>query len=440
MNATLASLISVLVLAWPACAFEYPYPPFRESRMDPQTTGWPLTEEERAFVLKAEHERRPGRESNKHLPALWPVIPSAGFWGGTSWLDTHAKLVRYVQANPGPCDVLLVGDSITQQWGSPLDTGVLNEAWREHFADCRTINIGIGGDKSQNVLWRLDHGGVEGLQPEVVVVMIGNNNMFFVPETGVEAAAKGVEMVVANVRARFPEADVIAAKILPCHAPGVPFYEAIRKTNAVLDTLKLGSDPKVQVLDLWDDFAGADGALRKALFTPDSIHLSPAGYAVYAARLKPLIAKCLAGKRHGGAVIVPKEERSAPRERPVPPLPSPPAPAASSGEKPAAVEAVSLTDVMLKPAPLTADGKRLIYPYAPYNDGRMDPQLTGWPLTADETAWIAKGEYFRKPGHEAQKHLPELWPVTPSAARWGKDGEPDAWLARHTASIESGHH
>lgn len=336
MNATLASLIAVLILAWPACAFEYPYPPFREGRMDPQAAGWPLTDEERAFVLKAEHERRPGRESNKHLPALWPVIPSAGFWGGTSWLDTHAKLVRYVQANPGPCDVLLVGDSITQQWGSPLDTGVLNEAWREHFADCRTINIGIGGDKSQNVLWRLDHGGVEGLQPEVVVVMIGNNNMFFVPETGVEAAAKGVEMVVANVRARFPEADVIAAKILPCHAPGVPFYEAIRKTNAVLDTLKLGSDPKVQVLDLWDDFAGADGALRKALFTPDSIHLSPAGYAVYAARLKPLIAKCLAGKRHGGAVIVPKEERSAPGEPPVPPQPSPPSPASSAGEKPTA--------------------------------------------------------------------------------------------------------
>jgi platelet-activating factor acetylhydrolase IB subunit beta/gamma len=305
MNSTLASLIAVLVLAWPACAIEYPYPPFRDGRMDPQTTGWPLTDEERAFVLKAEHERRPGRESNKHLPALWPVIPSAGFWGGTSWLDTHAKLVRYVQANPGPCDVLLVGDSITQQWGSPLDAGVLNASWQKHFASYRTINIGIGGDKSQNVLWRLDHGGVEGLQPKVVIVMIGNNNMFFAPETGVEAAAKGVQMWVTNIRGKFPGAEIIAAKILPCHAPGVDFYENIRKTNAAIDTLKLEGDPKVHVLDLWSDFTNADGSIRKPLFGSDSIHLSLDGYAVYATRLKPLLDQFLGGKGLGGKVNLP---------------------------------------------------------------------------------------------------------------------------------------
>ena len=78
--------------------------------MEPQKSGWPLTTEERVWVLKAEYDRRPGRESNKHLPQLWPVVPSAGFWGGTSWLDTHEKLVEYVKANPGPCDVLLVGE------------------------------------------------------------------------------------------------------------------------------------------------------------------------------------------------------------------------------------------------------------------------------------------------------------------------------------------
>ncbi|NDE97639.1 MAG: hypothetical protein EB034_05080, partial [Verrucomicrobia bacterium] len=146
-----------------ADALEYPYP-----TAEPQKTGWPLTPEERTYVLKAEYERRPGQDAGKHLPHLWPQVPSAGFWGGTSWLDTHAKLVEYAKANPGPCDVLLVGDSITQQWGSPLDKGVLNESWRKHFASYRTINLGIGGDKAQNVLWRLDHGGVEGLQPKVI--------------------------------------------------------------------------------------------------------------------------------------------------------------------------------------------------------------------------------------------------------------------------------
>lgn len=277
-----------LLLSVAAHALDYPY-----TTAEPQKSGWPLTEEERAYVLQAEYERRPGREANKHLPQFWPVVPSAGFWGGTSWLDTHAKLVAYVQANRGPIDVLLVGDSITQQWGSPLDTGVLNAVWKKHFGNFKTINIGIGGDKAQNVLWRLDHGGVEGLQPKVVIVMIGNNNMFFAPETGVEAAAKGVQMVVANVRDKFPNAEVIATKILPCHEPGNAFYENLKKTNAALDPLKLDNDPKVHLLDLWASFANEDGTIKKPLFMPDNIHLSPDGYAVYAERLKPLLDRFL---------------------------------------------------------------------------------------------------------------------------------------------------
>ena len=426
MKTRLTVTLLAIWLSLSAQAVDYPYEPYNAGEMDPQKTGWPPTAEERAWVLKAEHDRRPGRESSKHLPALWPVVPSAGFWGGTSWLDTHEKLVDYVRANPGPCDVLLVGDSITQQWGSPLDTGVLNAAWQKHFASYRTINLGIGGDKSQNVLWRLDHGGVEGLQPKVVVVMIGNNNMFFVPETGVEAAAKGVQMCVTNLRGKFPDAEIIAAKILPCHAPGVDFYENIRKTNAAIEMLKLASDPKVHVLDLWGDFTNADGSIRKPLFWTDSIHLSLDGYAVYASRLKPLLDQFLGGKGLGGKVNLPAKRTSA--GLPVPP-------AASVPTDTSVPDAVS--DAVLKPTERTADGKALVYPYAPYNLGRMDPQLVGWPLTAAETEWVTRGEFLRKPGHEVQKHLPDMWFVTPTAGHWpAKDGSTgNDWLKHHGTSI-----
>jgi len=155
------NLIAIL-LASPLLALEYAHKP-----ADPQPTGWPLTEAEKAFIAKPEYERRPGRELNQHLPHLWPAVPSAGTWGGTSWVDTHAKLVTYVQANPGPCDVLLVGDSITQQWGSPLDKGVLNAAWVKAFPGAKTINIGIGGDKAQNVLILNIFPQVDGIVPDL---------------------------------------------------------------------------------------------------------------------------------------------------------------------------------------------------------------------------------------------------------------------------------
>ena len=266
----------LILLAAPLLALEYAHKP-----ADPQPSGWPLTAEERAYVTgKAEFDRRPGRESNQHLPQLWPVVPTAGFFGGDSWLKIHEGLVKTVQANPGPVDVLLVGDSITIQWGA---------SWAKQFPDRKAVNIGIGGDKTQNVLWRLDHGGVEGLQPKAIVLMIGNNNMFFTPETGVAAAAKGVETCARNLREKFPDADLIVAKILPCHAPKSRFYEDILLTNAEIDKLNLGADPKIRVLDLTAEFLNADGTIKKALYTPDNIHLSPEGYAAYAARLKPLL-------------------------------------------------------------------------------------------------------------------------------------------------------
>ncbi|MGB8168519.1 MAG: hypothetical protein WCF18_13560, partial [Chthoniobacteraceae bacterium] len=119
-----------------ASALEYPY-----STPEPQKTGWPITEEEKAYILKPEYERRPGSDQQKHLPQLWPVVPSAGTFGGTGWLDIHAGLVKTAEASKGPIDVLLVGDSITMQWGA---------AWQKHFGNYKAVNIGIGGDKTQN--------------------------------------------------------------------------------------------------------------------------------------------------------------------------------------------------------------------------------------------------------------------------------------------------
>ena len=406
----------------------YPYAPYQEGKMDPQTSGWPLTPEEEAYVLKPEHDRRPGREANQHKPAMWPVTPSAGNWGGRAWLETHAGFVRVTQANPGPLDILLVGDSITMQWGGVHQHNKpFNAPWQKHLGQYRALNIGIGGDKTQNVLWRLDHGSVAKLEPKVCVLMIGNNNMFFTPETGIEPAALGVKACLDNLRAKFPTALVVLAKILPAGAPTDRFYQDMKRTHDALDALKLDTDPQVQVIDMWADFTHADGTLKTELFTPDKIHLNDAGYEVWATTMKPIVEKILGGKSVG---------------KPINPPAAAPAPVAKPGPTPAAAPAATSAPAsipagdMLKPTPKTADGKGLVYPYAPYNEGKMDPQITGWPLTDAEKAWIARTEYTRKPGHETQKHLPNMWFVTPTAARWGGDAENNEWIAHHAAIIE----
>lgn len=372
-----------------------------------------MSDEERAYLLKPEYERRPGSESLQHLPQMWPVVPSAGFWGGTSWLETHAGLVNLAEANKGPVDVLLVGDSITMQWGA---------AWTKHFPKLKTVNIGIGGDKTQNVLWRLEHGGVAGLEPRVIVLLIGNNNMFFVPETGIEAVAKGVKVCADNLRDRFPKADLIVVKIFPAHAPGVPFYEDIKKTNLAFDALKLESDPRIHVLDLWTDLTNADGTLRKGMFLPDNIHLTQdGGYELYASKLKPVIEALLGGKP------VPVESAKQRETAEATPAITPTKKAAKEN-----THAMPAAGIAIKSMPV------LKYPYAPYNDGIMDPQLTGWPLTDAELEWVMKEEYIRKPGHEAQRHLPDMWAVVPTAAHWAKpDGSAgNAWIEHHAQILE----
>lgn len=383
---------------------EYPY-----ITTEPQKNGWPLTAEERAYVVdKPEHDRRPGRESNKHLPELWPQVPTAGYFGGDAWLKLHEAHVKMVQANQGPIDVLLVGDSIAIQWG---------DSWQKHFPNLRAINIGIGGDKTQNVLWRLDHGGVEGLDPKAIVLMIGNNNMFFTPETGIKAAALGIQMCVKNLRDKFPASAIIVAKILPAHSPGNRFYEDIKRTNTALDSLKLDIDPNLRVLELWSDFTAADGTIKKDLFTEDNIHLTPAGYAVYAEKLKPLLEAFFSGKPMPLTPAMPSKALMTPApEKPAKAYPANSTPKAASG-------------IVLPSRPV------LTYAYVPYNEGKLDPQITGWPLSAEELAWVAKGEYTRKPGHDAKKHLPEMWPVTPAAPRWG-EGETNPWIEHHAQCIE----
>lgn len=118
--------------------------------------------------------------------------------------------------------------------------------------------------------------------------------MFYTRETGVAAAAQGITACVENLRAKFPDAELVVATIFPAHRPGHAFYEDIKQTNAALRAMQLERDPKIHLLDLWPEMIEADGSLRRGLFHADNIHLTQGdGYAFFAAQLQPLFARLL---------------------------------------------------------------------------------------------------------------------------------------------------
>ncbi len=138
---------------------------------------------------------------------------SAG-WEGRSWLD-QVKDSEHA-AKDQKAQVLLLGDSITQGWGGPgrRVSSPGGAAFSKYFTDWRTVNMGMSGDRTQNLLWRIQHGALD-VTPAAVVIAIGINNR---NDDSAEAVAKGIEAVVREVKKRGPKAKVIVCGLFPTGA------------------------------------------------------------------------------------------------------------------------------------------------------------------------------------------------------------------------------
>jgi lysophospholipase L1-like esterase len=230
---------------------------------------------------------------------MWFVTPTAARWGKDSgdnvWVAHHATCIEKVRAMKEGIDIALLGDSITQGWGGGWDGAPFNAAWQKQFAGLKTVNLGIGGDRMENILWRLDHGALDGASPKVIVLKIGVNNAPLVFANGAPAAsaAQGIKLCVENLRLRCPQSQIVLVKILPAFDPSKETGAKVREINAALDGLKLDVDPHVHVLDLWSEFTNPDGTLKTALYSDGHLHLGAAGYEVFAAKLKPVVEKLL---------------------------------------------------------------------------------------------------------------------------------------------------
>ena len=169
--------------------------------------------------------------------------------------------------------LLFVGDSITQGW-----EGAGREVWDEFYGARQALNLGISGDRTEHVLWRLEHGRLHEIEARVAVVMIGTNNTGHSMQDPLEIA-EGVRAVLAGLRAKSPATHVLLLGIFP---RGRDANDLGRLNNlAVNQLLRRMAGPGVSYLDIGDAFLSADGGLSVEIM-PDALHLSPAGYRLWA--------------------------------------------------------------------------------------------------------------------------------------------------------------
>jgi lysophospholipase L1-like esterase len=186
----------------------------------------------------------------------------------------------------GEAQLVFLGDSITHGW-----EGKGKAVWEKYWAPLKAANFGIGGDRTEHVLWRLEHGNFDGIKPKEIVIMIGTNN------TGqqgrpmkefnneiyactAEQTAEGVKAIIAKLQARCPEAKILLLAIFPRGAtPADKLRQQNDATNAIIKTF--ADDKKVFFMDIGANFLQPDGTLPKDIM-PDLLHPNEKGYEIWA--------------------------------------------------------------------------------------------------------------------------------------------------------------
>jgi len=195
--------------------------------------------------------------------------------------SSHEKFVKTAQE--GTAELVFLGDSITAGWNGKKDI------WEKAFGKYKPANFGIGGDRTQHVLWRITNGELDGIKPKGVVLMIGTNNS---GTDSAEGIAKGITEIVKTVRTKQPQAKILLLAVFPRgeKAENNAQRDKLKQVNATI--AKLDDGKSIYYLDIGDKFLQPDGSLSKDIM-PDYLHLSVAGYQIWADAISPKLAELM---------------------------------------------------------------------------------------------------------------------------------------------------
>ena len=203
-----------------------------------------------------------------------------------SWWTLRNDAVNE-RVKQGNVDLLMIGDSITHGW-----EGGGKKYWDKYYAPRNAVNMGFSGDRTQHVLWRLEHGHLEGISPKLAVLMIGTNNSNGKDNTA-EEIADGIVAICKKLRSECPRMKILILAVFPRG----PEPSDQRQKNAKASSLasKIADGKMIYYLDINDKFLTEDGFLSKKVM-PDYLHPNDAGYKIWAEAIEPNVAELMGEK------------------------------------------------------------------------------------------------------------------------------------------------
>ncbi len=203
----------------------------------------------------------------------------------------HEQLIR--KAKRGGIDVYFAGDSITRRWGaSDTQYRPLLENWKTNFFGWNVANFGWGGDRVENILWRLENGELDGVNPKVIVLLAGINNVGVEPGGPAKVAdiSRGIEVIVEVCRAKAPEATLILTGIFPRndHMEVMPLIHHINRNLE-----RLADGRRIRYLSINSRLADGSGQFFPGMVNADKLHPTLKAYQLWADALKPIFTEIL---------------------------------------------------------------------------------------------------------------------------------------------------
>ena len=203
----------------------------------------------------------------------------------------HIELLE--KAKSGRIDVYFEGDSIVRRWGA-TDYPELLANWRQNFFGWNAADFGWGADQTQNILWRLEHGELDGVNPKVIVLLAGTNNVGMSAKSSrdedtVADTTRGIEAILRVMRSKAPEATIILMGIFPRNDE-MALVATIDKINSNLSQLADGK--RIRYLNINEKLADGNGRLHEGMMN-DQLHPTLKAYQIWADALKPIFTELL---------------------------------------------------------------------------------------------------------------------------------------------------